>query len=185
MMPKEPEEGQPGEMAPEVTGAEDIETLKQGLVEEKARAENYLANWQRVQADFLNYKKRSQQEKEEIGQFANSVLLLSILPVIADLERALASVPPRLAKLSWVDGIKLIEHKFQTTLESQGLSPIKTVGEPFDPRCHEAVRQDKGEEGIVLEEIQKGYQFHDRVIRPAMVVVGNGDGEKETAPEKE
>jgi len=177
MMPREPEEEQNKEAEPEVAQIEDIETLKQVLAEEKAKAEANLAGWQRAQADFANYKKRSEQERGEIGKFANSMLMLSLLPILDDLERAFISVPPRLAKLSWVDGIKLIERKLWATLEAQGLSQIKALGEPFDPNLHEAVRQDKGKEGIVIEEVQKGYKLDDRVIRPTMVVVGNGEEE--------
>jgi molecular chaperone GrpE len=79
--------------------------------------------------------------------------------------------------MSWVEGIKLVERKLWANLEAQGLSPIKALGEPFDPNLHEAVRQDKGKEGIVIEEVQKGYKLNDRVIRPTMVVVGNGEEE--------
>ena len=178
MMPREPEEEQNKEAEPEVAEIEDIETLKQALAEAKAQAEANLAGWQRAQADFVNYKKRSEQEKGEIGKFANSMLMLSLLPILDDLERAFISVPPRLAKLSWVDGIKLIERKLWASLEAQGLSQIKALGEPFDPNLHEAVRQDKGKEGIVIEELQKGYHLDDRVIRPTMVVVGNGEEEE-------
>jgi len=178
MTQQEPEEGQTEKVEPEVTEIEDIETLRQVLAEEQAKAEANLAGWQRAQADFMNYKRRSEQEKEEIGKFANSVLMLNLLPILDDLERAFISIPPRLAKLSWVDGIKLIERKLWAILEAQGLSPIKALGEPFDPRFHEAVRQDKGKEGIVIEEVQKGYKLHDRVIRPTMVVVGNGEEEE-------
>jgi molecular chaperone GrpE len=185
MMPREPEEEQNNEIAEspteeletEAIETEDIETLKEALAEAKAKAEANLAGWQRAQADFINYKKRSEQEKEEIGKFANSVLILNLLPVLDDLERAFVSIPPRMAKLSWVDGVKLIERKLWAVLEAQGLSPIKALGEPFDPRFHEAVRQDKGKEGIVIEEVQKGYILNDRVIRPTMVVVGNGEEE--------
>jgi len=185
MIPREPEEEQNKEAAPaegpteeleaEVSEIEDIETLRQALAEEKAKAEANLAGWQRAQADFVNYKRRSEQEKEEVGKFANSVLMLNLLPILDDLERAFVSTPPRLAKLSWVDGIRLIERKLWAILEAQGLSQIKALGEPFDPRLHEAVRQDKGKEGIVIEEVQKGYILNDRVIRPTMVVVGNGE----------
>ena len=178
MIPREPEEEQNRQVEPEVTEIEDVETLRQALAEEKAKVEANLAGWQRAQADFVNYKRRSEQEKEEIGKFANSVLMLNLLPILDDLERAFISIPPRLAKLSWVDGIKLIERKLWAILEAQGLSPIKALGEPFDPRFHEAVRQDKGKEGIVIEEVQKGYKLHDRVIRPTMVVVGNGEEEE-------
>jgi len=174
----ESEKEQTSEVEPEVTEAEDVGALKQSLAEEKAKAEGYLANWQRAQADFINYKRRSEQEQEEVIKFANASLMLTLLPILDDLERAFTSVPPHLARLTWVDGIRLIERKLQACLEAQGLSPIKAVGEPFDPRFHEAAIHGKGKEGIVIEELQKGYKLHDRVIRPAMVVVGNGEEEK-------
>jgi molecular chaperone GrpE len=156
-------------------GEEDIDSLKQALAEEREKAESYLANWQRGQADFINFKRRSEQEKEELAKFANSTLLLNLLPIFDDFERAFDSVPKQLGKDSWIDGMRLIERKLGASLEVQGLSPIEALGEPFDPKLHEAVRQDKGEEGIVIEEMQKGYKFHDRVIRPSKVVVGNGE----------
>jgi len=168
----------------EVTEAEDIEALRKALAEEKAKAEEYLAGWQRAQADFVNYKRRVEQEKEEITKFANSNLMLTILPILDDLERALASIPPRLAKLGWVDGISLIERKLRASLEAQGLSQIKALGEPFDPNLHEAARLDKGKEGIVIEELSKGYKLHDRVIRPSKVVVGSGEEEEKEEKEE-
>ncbi len=184
MTQQDPEVSSASEVEAETAEVEDVETLKKALAEEKAKAEANLAGWQRAQADFINYKQRSEQEKEEAIKFANSLLMLSLLPVLDDLERAFASIPNRLAKLSWVDGIRLIEHKLWATLETQGLSPIKALGEPFDPHLHEAIRQDKGKEGIVIEEAQKGYKFHDRVIRPSRVVVGNGEREEEIKPNK-
>ncbi len=185
MTQQEPEEEQTAKVDPEVAEKEDIETLKQTLAEEKQKAENYLANWQRAQADFINYRRRSEQEKEEISKFANSVLMLSLLPILDDLERALTSIPSNLAKLSWVDGVRLIERKLQASLEAQGLSPIKALGEPFDPKFHEAAMHGKGKEGIVIAELQKGYKLHDRVIRPAMVVVGEGEAEEKKEIEQE
>jgi len=173
---EESEEGLNSEVEPEVA-EEDTEALKQSLAEEKAKAEGYLANWQRAQADFINYKRRSEQEKEEISKFANASLMLNLLPILDDLERAFTSIPPHLARLTWADGIRLIERKLQASLEVQGLSPIKALGETFDPKFHEAAMHGKGKEGIVIEELQKGYKLHDRVIRPAMVVVGNGEEE--------
>ena len=179
MNQEQPEEGQTNEVEPEVAEVEDIEALKQALAEEKKKAEANLANWQRAQADFINYKRRSEQEKEEVGKFANTVLMLSLLPILDDLERAFTSIPPHIARLTWVDGIRLIERKLQASLEAQGLSQIKALGEPFDPKLHEAAMHAKGKEKIVIEELQKGYMLHDRVIRPTMVVVGNGEEEKE------
>jgi molecular chaperone GrpE len=173
------EEGQASELEQVAAELEDVDTLKQMVAEEKVKAEGYLANWQRTQADFINYKRRAEQEKEEMSKFANANIMLSLLPILDDLERAFAAMPPRLAKLSWVDGVRLIERKLQASLEAQGLSAIEALGKPFDPYLHEAVRQDKGEEGIVVEEVQKGYKLHDRVIRPTKVVVGNGEEEEE------
>ena len=173
------EEIQNNEVETEADLEEDIESLKKALAEEKEKAEGYLANWQRAQADFVNYKRRSEQEKEELGKFANAALMFSLLPILDDLERAFASIPPKLTKLSWADGVRLIERKLRASLEAQGLSQIKALGEPFDPNLHEAAMYTKGKEGIVIEELQKGYKLHDRVIRPAMVVVGNGEEKEE------
>ncbi len=163
------------ELNTEAAEADDIESIKKELTEEKEKAENYLASWQRAQADFINYKRRSEQEAEERRRLANSGLILSLLPVIDDLERALASVPPVFAEDGWVDGIRLISNKASAELEAQGVIAIRALGEPFDPNLHEALRQDSGAEGIVIEEIEKGYLFHDRVLRPSKVVVGNGE----------
>lgn len=160
----------------------DVETLEKELAEEKMRSEANLAGWQRTQADFENYKKIAEQEKAELRQFGNIGIMLNLLPVLDDIERAFDSLPEDLEGVAWIDGIKLIERKMKASLEIQGLSEIKAVGEPFDPRLHDAVRQDNGEEGKVIEEVQKGYKLHDRIIRPSKVVVGNGNdgvGEKE------
>jgi molecular chaperone GrpE len=178
MIPREPEEGLTNELELEVAEVEDIEALKQALAGEKEKAETNLAGWQRTQADFVNYKRRTEQEKEEIGKFANSMLVINLLPALDDLERAFTSITDQLTEVSWVDGIRLIERKLRGILEAQGLSPIQALGEPFDPNLHEAVMQSEGKEGIVVEELQKGYKFQDRVIRPARVIVGSGEKEE-------
>lgn len=160
--------------ATELAEAEDIESLKKALEEERAKASEYLASWQRVQADFSNFKKRAEKEKEEVTKFANAELVASLLPVIDDLERALESAG-KLAGLTWVEGIRLIYRKFLGILEAHGLCAIEAVGKDFDPSLHEAVLYEEAEEGKVLAELQRGYKFHDRVIRPAMVKVGKGN----------
>jgi molecular chaperone GrpE len=164
----------PGEATVEETPveAEDIETLKARLEDEKSKAESYLANWQRAAADYQNLKRRAEKEREEYGRLATAALVINILPLLDDLERALMSVDIRLAGLTWVDGIRLIYRKFQAVLEAAGVSEIKAEGETFDPNLHEAVMYGEGEEGKVVAEVQKGYRLGDRVIRPAMVVVG-------------
>jgi molecular chaperone GrpE len=164
----EPEKMEPAETL-------DISALKKALEEEKAKAEANLAGWKRAQADFINYKRRSEQEKEELAKFANADLVCTILPVLDDMERAFATMPADLAEDPWVNGIKLIERKLKTYLEGQGVCRIEALGEVFDPRLHEAVRQITGKEGVVVEEVQKGYKLRDRVIRPSKVVVGMGE----------
>jgi len=177
-MTQQAEEGLAGGVGPAAPEPEDIEALQKALAEEKEKAEKLLANWQRAEADLANYKRHSEQEKEELGKFANTTLMLSILSALDDLERAFTNIPPRMAKTEWVSGIRLIERKLRASLEAQGLAQIKAQGQPFDPNLHEAVRHGRGKEGIVIEEIQKGYRLHDRVIRPTMVVVGNGEEEE-------
>jgi len=161
--------------------AEDIEALQQALAEEKEKAERYLANWQRSQANFENYKKRSEQEIGEVIELAISALISNLLPIMDDLERALASVPAEFEESNWTEGIKLIYNKFKATLEARGLTEIEARGEPFDPSLHEAVMQQEGEEGMVIEETQKGYSFRGKVIRPSLVIVGKGRRKKRKA----
>ncbi len=164
----------------ESTEIDDTEALEAALAEERAKAESCLENWKRAQADFINYKRRQEQDREEASKSANAMLILGLLPVLDDLKRAMESVPPRLAKTPWVDGIRLIERKFLAILEAEGLSRIKAQGEPFDPNLHEATMHTEGEEGMVIKELQTGYRLHDRVLRPVMVAVGNGHKTEKT-----
>ena len=179
-MPKDPEEKPNKEATPPKDELpEATMTLEEELAEEKKRAEEYLANWQRAQADFINYRNRSEREKADLGKYAKGELILKLLPALDDMERALAAIPLRQEKLGWVEGVRLIERKLRATLEAEGLEPIKSLGEPFDPHFHEAVMAGKGKEGMVVEEIEKGYQLNDRVLRPSKVVVGSGEEDEE------
>jgi len=168
MIPKEPEEWEVQKTEGDGPG------LEETLAEAREKAENYLDNWKRSQADFINYKRRAEQEKLEMGKYANSRLILDLLPALDDFERAFASLPPE-CKPEWVAGVKLIETKLRSILESQGLTPIEAVGKPFEPALHEAVMHGKGAEGIVVDEVRRGYRLDERVLRPSQVVVGNGE----------
>ena len=161
--------------------AADTGKLQQELAEARAAADKYLANWKRSEADLINYRRRSELEMEEVRQFSNTTLVLQILPVIDDLERALGSIPAELADNPWVEGVKLIGRKLLNNLETLGVTRIKALGEPFDPKLHEAMMSAEGPEGIVPAELQAGYKLRDRVIRPAKVIVGNGSTEKKEA----
>lgn len=153
---------------------EDVDSLKEALEEEKAKAEKYLSNWQRSEADFNNYKKRIEQERSETAKFANLSLIINLLPIMDDFERAFNTALGKSTQVDWADGISLIFRKLQAILQAQGISEIRAIGEQFDPAIHEAVGQGEGDEGKIIEEMQKGYKLGDRLIRPALVVVGHG-----------
>jgi len=158
-------------------------TLEEQLAAERERAETYYRNWQRSAADFINYKRRGEQERSEAAKLANAALAINLLPVFDDLDRAVESVDAHLAGLNWVQGIIAIHRKFKALLESMGVTEIAAAGEPFDPNIHEAVAQEPGEEGKVLHVLQKGYRLGDRVLRPALVIVGSGQPPAGSAPE--
>ncbi|MEN8614715.1 nucleotide exchange factor GrpE [Dehalogenimonas sp. THU2] len=154
---------------------EDFDSLQKTLEQEKARAEDNLNNFKRAQADFINYKRRTDLEKMESVGLGKSLAFLAILPVLDDYSRALAAVPEHLAGESWVQGMALIEKKFRQLLAREGVTPMKTVGEHFDPGLHEAVLRCAGEEGIIVEELMAGYMFKDKVLRQAQVKVSCED----------
>lgn len=152
----------------------DPAVLRQELKEAKAKTKKYLDQWKRAAADFANYKRRNEQEREEIVKFANSMLITRILPILDDFERAFQTMPDNMRGLTWVDGIALIKRKLQAILEQEGVTTIKAEGEQFDPRVHEAIIQeesDEHEEGEIIAELQKGYKLHDKILRPALVKV--------------
>jgi molecular chaperone GrpE len=154
-----------------------IQELKKALAEEKAKGESNLAGWQRAQADFVNFRRHAEQEKIDLSKFANVGLLVNILPVFDDLERALAAMPHGKANPQWLEGLKLIDRKFRDVLEKVGLCLIPTAGLAFDPGCMEALACQAGKKDFVILELEKGYRLHDKVIRPAKVIVGSGEEE--------
>jgi len=164
------------ERAVELREVEEVEALKKALAEEEAKAGKYLSNWQRAQADFVNFKRRTEQEKGDIIKLANAGLIFNLLSVVDDMERALDNISDELAEFKWVDGIVLIYRKFMAILEANGVSEMKALGERFDPSLHEAVIHVEGESGKIMAVVQKGYMMNNRVLRPAMVKVGSGHG---------
>lgn len=145
------------------------------LAEEREKAETYYRNWQRSAADFANYKKRIEQERGESARLVSAALVINLLPVYDDLERAVNTVDANLAGLNWVQGVVNIQRKFWQMLSAMGVSEAPAGGEMFDPARQEAIGNQAGEDGRVLHVVQKGYLLGDKVIRPAMVIVGNGE----------
>ena len=163
---------------------QDVEGLRAALQEEREKSQGYLASWQRTAADFQNLKRRVEQERSEVARLANASLVINLLPLMDDLERALRTFDSNLAGLTWIDGVWLIQRKFQAVLENAGCREIEADGQPFDPKLHEAISEASGEEGKIISVVQKGYKLGERVIRPAMVVVGRASGDQE-APSKQ
>jgi molecular chaperone GrpE len=153
---------------------DDPAALRALLEDERQKSQSFMASWQRAAADFQNYKRRVEDERSETARLASAALIINLLPLLDDLERALKNVDAHLAGLTWVDGIRLIHRKFQAVLDMSGLQEIEADGQAFDPSQHEAVSQGPGPENRVIAVVQKGYRLGDRVIRPAMVVVGDG-----------
>jgi len=151
---------------------EDVEDLKCQLAEQASRAEEYFQRLARLQADFENYRRRTAREKEELVKFATEQLIVSLLPVIDNFERALASGCENPDKL--LEGVEMIYRQLFDLLAAEGLVPIPAVGERFDPARHEAVSQVESSEHVddtILEEFRRGYYLKDKVIRPSMVKV--------------
>jgi len=153
------------------------------LTKAEEDSQRYLDNWRRAEADLQNLRRRSEQQRADSSRYASTSLVLNLLPIVDDFERAFGSLDEHIAGMTWFDGVHLIYRKLIALLESAGVKPIKAEGETFDPQFHEAVAHAEGEENKVISEVQRGYTLHDRVLRPAMVVVGKGGGEEEKEAE--
>lgn len=128
----------------------------------------------RAVADYQNLRRRSEDERKEYARYTLTAVILNYLPVLDDLSRATESVDADIAEHRWVEGIRLVERKFRAVLEASGVKPIAAEGEAFDPAQHEAISYAPGPEGRVVAVIRAGYTVDGRVIRPAGVIVGNG-----------
>jgi molecular chaperone GrpE len=165
---------------PEKEGEEPSDTASRGssedlvsrLAEAETKRDEYLADLQRVAAEFENYRKRAAREQERLVAHAHERLVHELLPVLDDLERTLEAAE-RHEEAALVDGVRLVERSLRNALEKEGLVEIETDG-PFDPHVHEALltQSRKGAEmGTVLEVLQRGYRIGDKVVRPARVIV--------------
>ncbi|HEX9016915.1 MAG TPA: nucleotide exchange factor GrpE [Chloroflexota bacterium] len=148
--------------------------LRARLEEVKAQAEKNRTNWQRAEADLANFKRRVEQERADLARFGNANLIRKVLPVMDDFERALDAIPEDVRSAKWFEGMLLIDKKLRSVLEQEGVRQIDALGKEFDPHVHEAVMHEEGEgdTDAVVQEFQKGYMLHDRILRPAMVKVG-------------
>jgi molecular chaperone GrpE len=140
----------------------------------KKQAEEYLDGWKRAKADLINYKKRQEEISGEFVKFANEDLILELLPILDNFTLAAKHLPKNLENSDWIKGIFQIKSQIENLLTARGIEEIKSKGEKFNPEFHEAIEEIKSsgkEQGIIIEELQKGYKLNGKVIRAARVKI--------------
>ncbi len=154
--------------------ADDLETLRAELAEIEQKADEYLRLAQRTQADFVNYRRRIEEERIQQVALATIDFLRRLLPVLDDFERAMANAAPEELESNWGKGVQLVERNLRGLLAAEDVQRIPAEGAEFDPREHEALGRTPSAdvpEGHVLHVVRPGYRKGDRVIRPAQVIV--------------
>ena len=159
------------------------EELIQKLEEQTVVSVRYLDMLKHTQADFINYKRRVENERKRLIEFANEELIKRLLPVLDDLHRAIESQEHSKDADKLLEGIKMVERKFMDVLFHEGVEPMEVEGELFDPNTCEAIGReetDEYEDGRIIEELRKGYTMRGKVIRPALVKVAVSTKEQES-----
>ncbi|HLC73808.1 MAG TPA: nucleotide exchange factor GrpE [Candidatus Nanoarchaeia archaeon] len=161
-------------------------SYKADFESEKKKNEELVNDLKRLQADFENYKKRVEKEALEFQKLSNHKLMEKLLPILDDFDNTLTHLLKHAKEDTNIQGVKILYDKFKKILFDEGLIPIKSVGEKFDPYRHEVIKKEfhDKEEGIILEEIQKGYMFTDKVIRSSKVKISGGQEIKQQDQEQ-
>ena len=141
------------------------------IQEAKEEAQINLAGWQRAVADFENYKKREEAKQQEIMEFAKEVTVVKMLPTLDALHQGLKQAPQNIDE-NWLIGINGTVAKLDKVLDDMGVIRIEAIGKQFDPNFHEAIREVEGDkDGVVIEELQTGFELNGKVIRPSQVII--------------
>jgi molecular chaperone GrpE len=155
----------------ETAGSEPMNDADRAIAEAKEEAQTNLAGWQRSQADFENYKRREEAKQKEILEFAKEVTIVKLLPTLDTLQQGLKHSPQGVDE-TWLKGIQATLQQLEKTLAEMGVVKIEAVGKPFDPHFHEAIREIPGDQdGVIVEDLQTGYEINGKVIRPSQVVI--------------
>ncbi|MEZ4501882.1 MAG: nucleotide exchange factor GrpE [Dehalococcoidia bacterium] len=166
-----------GPEAMDETGEDGLEeAVSESSLEDEL--ERTKAAYARAMADYQNLQRRSREERAELTRLTMKSLVLNYLPILDDLNRAIDSVTEHedIVEHPWVEGVRMVQRKFLGVLEAAGVQPIEAdVGVTFDPQIHEAVANHPGAANEIIAVIQGGYAIDGAVIRPAMVIVGNGE----------
>jgi len=168
----------PNEETPVSQEVIDVASLQARIEVLEKEVSDHKDAYLRATADYKNLKRRYDTERIELIGRASAAVLLKLLPVVDDLNRAVSSVTAEVAGSLWYGGFKLIPNKLQQLLDSEGITAIATVDSAFDPNMHEAIAyepSDEAHDGLVVAELQRGYLLRDKVLRPAMVKVGKAE----------
>ena len=172
--PADEEVSPEGEMPSDLTIEEQVAFLRDALDSSRSELDHSLDAAQRAQAELVNYKRRTDDERIQLGKYSNSRLISRILPVMEELDLAVTHAGESGPNDSWLEGIKLIQRKLSNLLQTEGVQEIETVGNPFNPVEHEALGTEPTAEypvGYITQSVRPGYRLHDRVIQPAQVMV--------------
>jgi molecular chaperone GrpE len=171
--------------APKEAPADRVAALEVELEKERAAATDYMQRWQRAQADLSNFRRRTEQERDQQQKLYHAQALAVLLPALDTLERAFATLPETLRGYSWIDGVALVQIQLEGTLRNAGIEPIEVeVGAEFDPRRHEAIGEVESESvpaGRIAAVIQRGYALGDLLLRPTLVQLSRGAGANTSA----
>jgi molecular chaperone GrpE len=162
------------EMGDEQTSEASIEELQAELEKAKAEAAEYLDQWRRSVAEMSNFRKRMQREQAEFNNNATARVMERLLPVLDDMDRAVAALPAGQVADDWTNGFRLIQQKLHALLDQEGVVPIPAAGQTFDPSLHEAISYEEQPgyaEGQIIAEVARGYRLGDRVLKPSIVRV--------------
>lgn len=174
---EEPKEEQPEEKAEahEEKGHKKKKDKVDKKTEElKEKVDQLQDKCMRQMAEFENFRKRSEKEKSAMFETGAKSVIEKILPVVDNFERGLATIPEEEKGSPFADGMNMIYRQLMTELENMGVKPIEAVGQEFNPDLHNAVMQVESQEfesGVIAQELQKGYTYHDSVVRHSMVAV--------------
>ncbi len=156
-----------------------IDLLRAERDEAVSRSDEYVLALQRERAEFMNFKRRTAEERERELGLAGEDLIRKVLALADDFDRAIETRPGDLEEDPWADGIVVIDRKLRQLLESEGVTQVEaSAGTQFDPREHEAIVSVPGTgrpEGEIVDEVRRGYRLRDRVIRPALVAVATAE----------
>jgi molecular chaperone GrpE len=153
---------------------DEIEILRDELDALQQQSAEYLDGWQRERAEFANYKKRMERERQQLQHNIAGNIIRKYLEILDDLERVLQNQPADSDGASWAEGIELVNRKFLSALEAEGVVPMEVAGQQFDPNLHEAISQEPSEDlesGQIIDVVRNGYLIGERVLRPATVRV--------------